>query len=448
MSHTLKKGFAGAIPSIKALKGYEGSPCDKFETNVRITLVEGNISNILVIGLDVVSLAVSARRAGYQVFAVDYFGDQDLKKVCHETRSVLSQRIGETCGQVCTSFRPETLLHLTKSLLKENQIDAVLLSSGLDDYPDVLSGLNDLVPILGNPPNVISRVRDKMKFFRELRRLRIPHPQTAIVYDFEEAKEKSKEIGYPVVVKPSSGFGGVGIRKVRSHRELKKTFQEVSSLNGKVLIQEYISGIPASASLISSSNKVAVLTLNEQLLGVREVGQLEPFGYCGNLIPLSMVDTVKDSCKDLVKRVVLHFGLVGSNGVDLVISEEGLPYVIEVNPRFQGTLECVERTLRTNVVRLHAEACVQGILPSIVKNTSFFCVRLILFAPHPSITPDLSTFKEVRDIPLPGVIIEKGEPVCSIFVKGSSKQSLLKRAIEIAQTIKRLLVKVEIASLC
>jgi len=333
-------------------------------------------------------------------------------------------------------------------LLKENQIDAVLLSSGLDDSPDVLSGLNDLVPILGNPPNGISRVRDKMEFFRELKRLRIPHPKTAIVDDFEEAEEKSKEIGYPVVVKPSSGFGGAGIRKVRSHRELKQTFQEVSSLNGKVLIQEYISGIPASASLISSSNKVAVLTLNEQLLGIREIGQLEPFGYCGNLIPLSMADTIKDSCKDLVKRVVLHFGLVGSNGVDLVISEEGLPYVIEVNPRFQGTLECVERTLRTNVVRLHAEACVQGILLSIVKKTSIFCVRLILFAPHRSITPDLSTFKEVRDIPLPGVIIEKGEPVCSIFIEGSSKQSLLRRAIEIAKTIKRLLVKVEVARLC
>jgi predicted ATP-grasp superfamily ATP-dependent carboligase len=402
-------------------------------------LDEEDIRNVLAIGIDVVSLASSARKAGYQVYAVDYFGDQDLKHSCHKTRSIIKQRAGENCGQLNINFSPEHLIHLTKDLLKSSNIDAALLSSGLEDSPEVLCELNDLVSILGNPPDVIRRVRNKTEFFQELERLGIPYPETAAAENFDEAREKSKDIGFPVVVKPSKGFGGAGVREARNVQELKQAFRDASLFDNKVLIQEYISGTPASASSMSSTDKAVVLTLNEQLLGMHEVGQREPFGYCGNVVPLSVTAAITDACKSVVEKTVLHFGLVGSNGVDLMISKEGVPYVIEVNPRFQGTLECVEQVLRTNIVMAHMEACVQGILPTIVRKTSCFCVRLILFAPQRSIVPNLITFNEVKDIPLPGVIIEKGEPICSIVVEGPSRDSSLRKAEKLTKSILKLL---------
>jgi predicted ATP-grasp superfamily ATP-dependent carboligase len=402
-------------------------------------LDEEDIRNLLVIGIDVISLASSARKAGYQVYAVDYFGDQDLKHLCRKTRSIIKQRAGETCGQINTNFRPEALIQLTKDLLKDNEIDAALLSSGLEDSSEVLFELNDLVPVLGNPPDVIQKVRNKTEFFQELERLGIPHPETATAENFEEAKEKSKEIGFPVVVKPSKGFGGAGVREAQNTQELKQAFRDAALFDNKVLIQERVSGTPASASLMSSVDKVVVLTLNEQLLGMREVGQREPFGYCGNVVPLSAAKAVMDQCRRIVEKITLHFGLVGSNGVDLVISNEGRPYVMEVNPRFQGTLECVERVVRTNIVKAHVKACAQGKLPTIVGEPLVFCVRLILFAPQRSIVPDLSTFKRVRDIPLPGVIIEEGEPVCSIAVEGTNRDSLLRKAKKLTRSILKLL---------
>jgi len=402
-------------------------------------LDEENIRNVLVIGIDVVSLASSARKAGYQVYAVDYFGDQDLKHLCHKTRSIIKQRAGENCGQLNTDFSPEDLIHLTKDLLKSSDIDAALLSSGLEDSPEVLFQLNDLVPILGNSPDVIQKVRNKTEFFQELERLGIAYPGTVAAESFDEAREKSKDIGFPVVVKPFRGFGGAGVREARNVQELKQAFRDASLFDNKVLIQEYISGTPASASSMSFTDKAVVLTLNEQLLGMHEVGQREPFGYCGNVVPLSVKTAIRDACKNVVEKAVLHFGLVGSNGVDLVVSEEGVPYVIEVNPRFQGTLECVEHVLGTNIVRAHVEACVQGILPTIVRKTLSFCVRLILFAPQRSIVPDLSTFNGVRDIPLPRVIIEKGEPICSIVVEGTSRDSSLRKAEKLTESVLKLL---------
>ena len=168
---------------------------------------------------------------------------------------------------------------------------------------------------------------------------------------------------------------------------------------------------------------------------MREVGQREPFGYCGNIIPLSAIKAVADVCEDIVEKIVLRFGLVGSNGIDLVISKDGTPYVIEVNPRFQGTLECVERVLGINLVEAHAKACIQGTLPTVLKKPSIFCTRLISFASQRSVVPDLSALDEVRDIPLPGVVMEQGEPICSIVAEGTDRDSSLRKAKNIVKLI-------------
>ena len=388
------------------------------------------------IGVDSVSLAASAKRAGYEVFAVDHFGDQDLKRVCRESLSAIKQRPGRGCGYLDRDFSPEFLLQSAKVLLKRYEIDAALLSSGLDDSSDILFELNELVPILGNHPNIIGKTRDKAVFFRELDRIGVSHPETAVVEDLEEARKESKDIGYPIVVKPSRGFGGTGVRKAEAFPQLKRAFRDASFLDEKVLIQEYISGIHASASLISSIKGVVALTVNEQLIGMQEFGQRAPFGYCGNVVPLSVSRSVANECKSVVGGVAQHFGLVGSNGVDLVISRQGVPYVIEVNPRFQGTLECVERVLGMNIVEAHARACVQGSLPTISQRTPISCARFVLFAPQRLIAPELNAFEGARDIPLPGVIVEEGEPLCSLIVEGPNRGYILQKAGETAEAIR------------
>jgi hypothetical protein len=166
-----------------------------------------------------------------------------------------------------------------------------------------------------------------------------------------------------------------------------------------------------------------------------KVGQREPFGYCGNIVPLSAPAHIIDRCKDTAETVVSHFSLIGSNGVDLVVSEEGTPYVIEVNPRFQGTIECVERVLRLNLVEAHVRACVERRLPAILKEAQSFCMRLVLFARQRSAAPDLSVLKECRDVPSPGAIVEEGEPLCSIVVEDRGTNALLKKAKQTYRSI-------------
>lgn len=396
-----------------------------------------NIRSLLVVGVDVVALADSARRAGYEVYAIDYFGDTDLRRVCRESLSITEQRPGGTCGRLDADFDPHALLTLAKKILERHDIDAALLSSGLEDRVDVIFELNDMIPILGNSPETINRVRDRPTFFEGLERLDVPHPETHVAQTLWEAMRAAEELGYPVVVKPAASSGGVGIRRVDCQGEVEASYGAVRAYSPRVLVQKYVAGTPASSSLISAPGRAVALTVNEQLLGVRELGQREPFGYCGNIVPLTASEDVIKGCREIVERVVSNFDLVGSNGVDFVLSEEGDPYVVEVNPRFQGSLECVERVLGINVVEAHIAACVRGLLPTAEGRVSGFCSRLVLFAPQRSRVPNLATFEGVRDIPLPGVVVEEGEPLCSILREGSSRDSTMEGALAMAASILR-----------
>lgn len=394
-------------------------------------MLEG-LRNLLVIGLDVASLVSSAKNAGYNVFSVDYFGDLDVKKKCFLSLSVIAQKTNSSCNKLSLGFNPRDFLDLTKKLLDKCEVDGVLLSSGLEDHPEILLALNELAPLIGNDPRTISRVRDKENFITELKRIGLAYPMTELVNGIRDAKKKARDIGYPIVVKPEKSFGGFGLKKVSNSKKLEDVFNHIS-MNKKFLIQEYIEGVAASASVLSTASKAYTLTVNEQLLGKRNLGLWELFGYCGNIVPLEISTSVLAKCRDTAEKVINHYRLIGSNGVDFVITKEGIPTVIEVNPRFQGTLECVERVLGINLVKAHNEACV-GVLPK-TSEAKGFCVRLILYALKRSKIPALNSFKNIRDVPYMNVIIEKGEPLCSIIAEGVSRAISLQKANRLAASI-------------
>jgi len=397
-------------------------------------LRKDEVRNILIVGVDTVFAAASAKKASYNVYVADYFGDIDLKHVCRDFMAVIEQKEGKSCGRIMWNFKPEAFLQMAKNLVKKHNIDAILLSSGLDDYFDVLCGLNSLTPIMGNSPKVFMDVREKPKFFDELESLGVPYPETATAKDVLEAKEIAANMGFPVVVKPVKGFGGVDIRLVSNQEEMEKVFPITSQSGGKIIVQKFIEGVHASISILAGESGVRVLSINEQLLGLPSVFQHEPFGYCGNIVPLKVDGSIFDKCKAIAEKIASHFSLIGSNGIDIVISSNGVPYVIEVNPRFQGTLGCIEKVLGINLVESHIRACLYGELP-IVRSSSKFCTRLILYAPKRVFAPDLAAFQEAADIPLPNSIIEEGEPLCSILAVGKSRNSSFRKAERLARRI-------------
>ncbi|MEM3041024.1 MAG: ATP-grasp domain-containing protein, partial [Nitrososphaerota archaeon] len=176
----------------------------------------------------------------------------------------------------------------------------------------------------------------------------------------------------------------------------------------------------------------------KQLIGIRQLGAPTCFTYCGNITPLKAPPTTLKLCKLICSEVSNTFGLVGSNGVDFVLDSSGKPWILEVNPRFQATIECVEKMLGINLVEAHIAACEGSLITPPSVSQGYF-TRVILYAKRRCSVPDLSILYGVRDIPIPGVIVEKGEPVCSVFTTGQTETESIDKAIKCTRKIYRLL---------
>jgi hypothetical protein len=155
-----------------------------------------------------------------------------------------------------------------------------------------------------------------------------------------------------------------------------------------------------------------------------------PYAYCGNITPFRGKHV--DLMKELAERVAGELKLVGSNGIDFLLSDAGL-FLLEVNPRFQGTLETVERAYGVNVFTKHVDA-LSGVLPQPVSAREFagkavlFAKKDILVDKHMS---DLlfDCYKKglACDVPQERTSIPKDKPVVTFFAAGATRGETLAR---------------------
>ena len=234
-------------------------------------------------------------------------------------------------------------------------------------------------------------------------------PETYLVTDLKDAIEiADASDAEKFLLKPVEGSGGVGIRNIDEI--------DPDTHIHEAILQEIVEGHDVSASVLSSGDEAATILTSEQLIGNKLLGQRENYGYCGNIVPYIQQNILKkqfnnEHFEEIASDVVTDLKLIGSNGVDMII-KDGDIYVIEVNPRLQGTYEVAEAALGINIGQAHIMAC-QGELIEIPSPKNF-AVKMIIFAKKRSIVGNIN-MKCVNDIPGQNVIIEEGEPVATIL---------------------------------
>ena len=335
---------------------------------------------ILVIGINIRHIAGSASRAGHEVFAVDCYCDEDLARWAKETAKLPREGAEEHISFFIEKFRP----------------DAVVLGPGLEEAS--VRGM----PVLNNSPEKTAQVSDKLWLARWLEDKGFPFIMT---------KLSTEDLRFPFLVKPRRGAGGVGCRVVSSPCELKW----VEGL----IAQERINGLPASVSVIGNGREARAIAVNEQLIGLSWAGA-KGFRYSGNITPLAAPQC---NIAQMAEEIIAALGLVGSNGVDFLLTENG-PVVVEVNSRFQGSLDTVELSSGTNVFQAHLQSFL-GLLPKRPAPSSCTAGRVIIYAPS-----DLTIKKDLvrdwtADVPGKGSRIAADDPVLSITAQGSSRDEVI-----------------------
>lgn len=230
------------------------------------------------------------------------------------------------------------------------------------------------------------------------------------------------------MIKPRYGSGGMRNILVSNEEELAAF--ENQALADEYIAQEFIDGIPCSSSVIGTGDEAVVVALNEQLIGIPWLTRL-PFAYCGNITPLS--SRFENEMRDYATRIALEFGLLGSNGVDFMLTEKGI-MAIEVNPRFQGSLDTVELSTGLNIFDAHIRSF-SGELPQI-KEHVFFASKTIAYAKNKlkinnKVEKYLKSCLEkgiAADVPPSGRLVLPDEPITTFIGTGKTREISLGNA--------------------
>jgi hypothetical protein len=269
--------------------------------------------------------------------------------------------------------------------------------------------------VLNNRAKKTALISDKLWQARWLEKNGFPFIKTQISPD---------DLHFPVIVKPRKGAGGVGCRLVKSEDDLP--------MDDDLILQSLVSGRPASVSVIGNGHEARALAVNEQLIGAPWTGA-KGFRYSGNITPLQKPHF---NIAEMAEEIIAKLGLLGSNGVDFLLTRQG-PVVVEVNARFQGSLDTVELATGMNVFQAHLQSF-QGTLPE-RPVASCTAGRAIIYASR-----DLEIKRDlcrdwIADVPRIGSRINKDDPVLSILAKGLGRDEVMSLLMERAATLTEIL---------
>jgi uncharacterized protein len=371
---------------------------------------------ILVTGLSVRAMAASAVEAGYDIIALDYFGDQDLRRLAESW-----------------SLRRNSSARYSAGALYQNacklSYDAVAYTSNLENHPEILDRFAEDGTIIGNSPRVIRAVRCGAALFPRLGSAGFPVPRT-----FSAVKSNDPSPNSQWLIKPLLSGGGHGIR----------FFQDGHLPGPEYLIQEYIPGRSCSAAFVANGYDCVVLGITQQLMGMPQFGS-QDFRYCGNLLilPEALSPELLNQVRKLTAFLTGEFGLTGVNGIDFML-HDGQVYPIEVNPRYSASMELIEEAYGLPVFDLHAQAALEGKLPDFKLESSMHETRGfakgILFSDRRFILPDVDWPAGIaRDISRPGVTLRKGDPVCTLLVCRPTPEEALAELIRQAGMLKQII---------
>jgi uncharacterized protein len=357
---------------------------------------------ILLIAVSARMLAELAVRARHDVVALDRFGDLDLQRLCTSV-SVLRD-LGGRGGMAA-------LVDAAGKI----PAPSVIYGAGLENQPILVARLASGRRLLGCTRETLERVRDPATLGTSLHAAGLAYPSTFGAADAPRRAERSRRW----LRKPVRGGGGRGVREWRG-----------GTLDGDVVVQEHIAGLACSAAAVADGRSAILLGVSEQLIGHRGLGA-RGYAWCGNLVPPRLGDAQRRALAVAARAICAHlasaFELRGLYGVDLVWDGERA-WVVEVNPRPTGSLECIEAAHGVGVFSAHLDGCA-GRLPSIAPTPRprRAAGKAILFATRDVRVGDTRGWpaRGIRDVPHPSERIAAGHPVCTLVSVQRSPEAVL-----------------------
>lgn len=337
---------------------------------------------LLVVSCSARMLARSAARAGLRPVALDLYADADTRDYTEACEAVAAGEIG---------FDAAALLEAAARLAPNSPL---LYGSGMDVAPELLARLARDREVYGNPPAVLRLLKAPETFFALLRRLGIPHPETR----FSPPEDPENWL-----LKSGCSEGGKGVR-----------FCAQDGAGAGDYYQRRLPGPPLSALFLADGRNARILGFNT-LWTVSHFGR--PFLFVGAINRAGLSPEQREQVRDHVAKLVRALGLVGLGSLDFMADGE-ICRVLEINPRPSATLGLYDPDFPAGLLAQHIQAC-RGRLDDAGPAEGPVRAFATLFAPETLAIPESMAWPEwCADRPVPGSIVEAGQPLCTVEAEG------------------------------
>jgi carbamoyl-phosphate synthase large subunit len=253
-------------------------------------------------------------------------------------------------------FEPVTLEDTLDVIRHENPIGVVCQFGGQTAI-NLAEGLHSNgVQVLGTSPEAIAMAEDREQFEALLERLGIKRPRGRAVRSLAEAKIVAREVGYPVLVRPSFVLGGRAMEIMFSEQQLDGFYQEAEDANPgqPVLVDKYLLGTEAEVDVISDGVDTLVPGIMEHIerAGVHSGDSMAVYP------PISLSESIKAQMVTSACKIARALNVKGLMNIQFVVQED-IAYVLEVNPRASRTVPYLSKVTGIPMVDL-ATRCMMG----------------------------------------------------------------------------------------
>jgi len=250
------------------------------------------------------------------------------------------------------------------------------------------------VNIIGTSPDAIDRAEDRERFQHMIQQLNLVQPTNALATSLEDGLLKAKDVGYPLVVRPSYVLGGRAMEIVYNEDELRHYLRTAvqASNEAPVLLDRFLDdAIEVDVDCICDGTDVVIGGIMQH---IEQAGVHSGDSAC-SLPPYSLSEELCDVMRAQTVAMAKELGVVGLMNVQFAVKGETV-YILEVNPRAARTVPFVSKCIGASLAKIAARCMAgtslkdQGFTQEIVP--SFFSVKeaVFPFAKFPGVDPVLS----------------------------------------------------------
>ena len=247
-------------------------------------------------------------------------------------------------------FEPLTVEDVL-SIYEKEKPEGVIVQFGGQTPLNIASELAAAgVNILGTSPDAIDLAEDRDRFRKIMKNLGIPEPESGMASTLEEALEIAKQIGYPLMVRPSYVLGGRGMKIVLDEEMLLQYVTVAVDISPErpILIDKFLEdAIESEADAIADGNGAFVPAVMQHI----EYAGIHSGDSACVIPPVVIPEKHIKTINDYTRKIAIELKVCGLMNIQYAIYED-VVYILEANPRASRTVPLVSKVCNIAMAKI------------------------------------------------------------------------------------------------